>query len=163
MRSWISAIVAVAILTTGIAHAAPTHKATRQALLDMVHSTAGRFIPLEAFESGVTEKGKPVVKAMHPDDGYMIAFVGPPEDVTHVIVVVGMSEAKGLEMTLLLHGLATEATGWDQAPVWLNGVFSESAAQQKSIVRSTEVNGRVLTVRTIQPNIINLSIDEAAR
>ncbi|MEW5727717.1 MAG: hypothetical protein AB1918_07820 [Pseudomonadota bacterium] len=96
------------------------------------------------------------IRAQRPDKGILVTFLGPAKDVQEVIAVGGVAETNGLALMLTIPSLVATGAQWDDGATWASQ--SISALAKSGGTATKQVNGRIIELTVVQPNVIHLSI-----
>lgn len=109
------------------------------------------------FESYVLTDGRVGFKAQKPHQGLLLSFIGPQDNVSEVVAVVGVNKETFLRHELLLTALAITAAKWDDGFTTVPQVINE-LAQANGGKRHMTINGHAISIGVAPPNLISLDV-----
>ncbi len=124
-------------------------------LLAIVHQHSD--LAAADFEKHSLPDGRKSIRSLKPASGLMISFIGPADNVSEVVAIARMERATFLRHELLLTALAMKAANWDDGLTVIPNVINE-LAQKDGGKRQITVNGRIVAVGIVPPNLVSINV-----
>lgn len=154
MRKTLIAALAVLAMTAANGMADEPAKATRGELIKISGSAE---VAASDFEEYRLKDGRAAIRAQRPQQGVMLAFIGPTNDVAEVIALVNVSEKNFFVREAMLGQFAIVMTRWNPSAEWLIKAFAE-IGKANGGERRLQINNSTLVVDVIPPATMRLSI-----
>lgn len=148
----------LALAIAGLSSAAPAAEPARVSYDDLLKvALQNSDLTTADFEKYRLPDGRNSVRSQKPASGLLISFIGPADDVAEVVALARMERETFLRHELLLTALAMKAANWDDGLKVVPDIINE-LAQKDGGKRQVTVNGRVVAVAVVPPNVVSINV-----